>query len=48
MAAAPRRQRRVAAVTEDARISAFQLLGEPLRAASLVERHLREASEIEK
>jgi len=39
---------RVAAVTEDARISAFQLLGEPLRAASLVERHLREASEIEK
>jgi len=48
MAAAPRRQRRVAAVTEDARISAFQLLGEPLRAASLVKRHLREASEIEK
>jgi len=39
---------RVAAVTEDARISAFQLLGEPLRAASLVKRHLREASEIEK
>ena len=38
---------RVAAVTEEARISAFKLLGEPLRAAGLVERRLRPASEVE-
>lgn len=39
---------RVAAVTEDARISAFQLLlGEPLRATPLVERRLRQMFEME-
>ena len=35
---------RVAAVTEDAKITAFQLLGEPLRAIALIERRLGRTS----